>query len=111
MVNKQISKLPVWETDRKWLVLGFMEKEKWVHYISFNKKSQPEPIIDYAQTNYDKFKVVSVYKHTNFAYGTRVDEDTNYEMVLKVNGDLTSVWFSASMNRYSDFDVSKLALK
>ena len=79
--------------------------------VSFHKSSMPAPIVDYADTNYDKFKIVSIYRHTNFAYGARVDTDVNYEMVVKVKGEMSSVWFGQSMSRVSNFDTSNLALK
>ncbi len=79
--------------------------------VSYQKNSMPEPIVDYAGTNFDKFKILSVYRHTNYAYGARVNTDTNYEMVVKVNGEIASVWFGETMSKHSNFDSSNLALK
>ncbi len=79
--------------------------------IIYDKKQRPVSLIDFAETNYDKFKVLDIKKHTNFEYGARSSEDTNYELVVKIDGTETSVWFNEDMNRYSSFDVSTLALK
>ena len=79
--------------------------------IVYNKKQRPVSLIDFAETNYEKFKVLDIVKHTNFEYGARLDKDTNYELVVKVDGVESSIWFNEDMNRYSNFDVSNLALK
>ncbi len=79
--------------------------------VIYKKNSMPEPLVDYAATNYEKFKIVSLYRHTNYAYGTRINQETNYEMVVKVNGDLATVWFGEGLSRLSNFDTSNLALK
>ncbi len=75
------------------------------------KKEMPAPLVDYADTNFEKYKIVALHKHTNYAYGSRIDVETNYEMVVKVNGDLSTVWFGESLSRISDFDASSLAIK
>ena len=77
----------------------------------FDKKDSPVPILDHAQSNFEKFKLVSVHKHTNYTYGALNTEETNYELIVKVNGEQRSIWFNENMNRNDSFETSNLAVK
>ncbi len=77
----------------------------------YDKKDSPVPILDHAESNFDKFKLVAVHKHTNYTYGALNTEETNYELIVKVNGEEQSIWFNEHMNRNDSFETSNLAVK
>ncbi len=79
--------------------------------IEYTASKSPIHIVDYAASNYDKFKIVGVHKHTNFAHGTNTQTKVNYELVVKVNKEESIVWFDEGMYRHDKFETSSLAIK
>ncbi len=77
----------------------------------FHKSKSPAPIIDHASSNFGKFKLLAIHKHTNFDYGALHSQETNYELIMKVGKEVMTVWFNKDMNRHDQFETSNLAIK
>ncbi len=100
------------EYDDQNVIAVFNSSGKQVYEnLEFHKKELPGPILDHATSNYGKFKVVAIHKHTNYYYGAQNTKTTNYELIVKVDKDMNTVWFNEDMNRQDQFDVSNLAIK
>ncbi len=79
--------------------------------IRYSEDSSPLHIVDYAQTNFEKGKIVGVHKHTNFLRGPEVQKIVNYQLVVKVGKHEEVVWFDEAMYRHDRFETSTLAIK
>lgn len=100
------------EYEDQQVIAVYNEKGKQVYEnLEYKKGDSPLPIVDHATSNYEKFKIVGVHKHTNFYYGAQNNSSTNYELIVKVDKQLTTVWFNEDLNRQDQFDVSNLAIK
>ncbi len=77
--------------------------------MKYNKDQVPVQLVEHAQSNYDKVKVLGVNKHENFEYNGQVLSETTYELILKVGKEETTIWFNADLNRQETFDARNLA--
>ena len=76
----------------------------------YKKSHMPAPLLDYVYTHFEKVKIVSLVKHTHYRQSRRGLKEVNYEMTLKIKGEIKTVWFGEELRIKKDIDQDKLAI-
>ena len=76
----------------------------------YKKSHMPAPLLDYVYTHFEKVKIVSLVKHTHYRQSRRGLKEVNYEMTLKIKGELKTVWFGEELRIKNDINQDKLAI-